>query len=473
MAERAGHDTAAARDAGAAGWIAFTLAGERFALPMEAVEAVEMPPPLAPVPHAAAALLGAGNFAGRIMPVVDLGGLLGRRQGMRAYDGGGEVVRLRTQGGGVGLWIDRVERLIPAAPGMAMPDGVALLDPERLLAAALEPPVLAQDVSAPLGDVAERVLPAAVAATPESFILVEIAGRGWQLPHQGVVELVEAVPWTRLPRAPAGFWGIGLLRETALPILSLAALLGLPEQGDPGGFAVTELSGHGALLAVDRIVGLRFHPMPVDRLPGERLPGEAEPSAPVAESAAAIDLASVIPEEMRRIVLGFPPLGDARSRAFTPAGKAADYLVFAIAGQDFAVPVAGVDRVIDAQPLVALPRSGAGQAASPVVGVIELSGLIVPVAAVEARLGIARDDGSAAGSAGASVQVILRGPDGLGAIGVERIKQVVRLRAEDLMPLPAEHDLIEAVATADGKLLGIIAVERLWSSGRSSGWSSG
>src|SRR5579863_4264026 len=100
-----------------AGWITFSLAGERFALPMTSVEAVEMPVPVAAVPHATPALLGAGNFAGRIMPVLDVAELIDRRQAGRQYDGRGAILRLRTpDGGSLGLWIDQVERLLRAEP---------------------------------------------------------------------------------------------------------------------------------------------------------------------------------------------------------------------------------------------------------------------------------------------------------------------------------------------------------------------
>src|SRR6187200_161668 len=92
--------------------IVFTLAGERFALPIASVEAVGAPPPLARVPHAPPALLGAGHLGGRIVPIVDLARLFGRERGSRVYDGSGEIVRLRVADGCIGLWVDKVERVM-------------------------------------------------------------------------------------------------------------------------------------------------------------------------------------------------------------------------------------------------------------------------------------------------------------------------------------------------------------------------
>ncbi len=441
MSDRVSNRAGAARDPAAGNWVAFALAGERFALPMEAIEAVEPPPSLAHLPHAAAALLGAGNFAGRIVPVLDLARLLGRRTGERAYDGSGEILRLRTSDGSVGLWVDRAERLIRADDEASL-EGAALLDPAALLAVALAPPDLVFGPPAPLGDVAALVPPAPVETMAAAFIVVEVAGKPVQLPREAIVELIEAVPWARVPRAPAGLLGIGMLRGSALPILSMAALLGVPPHGAPGGFAVIELDRHRMLLGVDRIVGLR----------------RAEANGP-------IDVAAMIPEELRQIVLGFPTTDDVvASATSTDGGETGEYLAFTVAGQDFAVPIACVERIIEARPLIALPQAANcdGMSGAPIVGVVEWSGRIVPAVALRSQREGERGDKPAAMTSGA--YVILRAPDGLVAIGVDRTKQVVRLKSGNISPSGGEDGLIEAVAApADGEPLRMIAVARLWS----------
>ena len=58
--------------------VLFRAAGERFALPLEAVREVVLPqPPFARVPRSGAAVRGAMNLRGRVVPVVDLAALLG------------------------------------------------------------------------------------------------------------------------------------------------------------------------------------------------------------------------------------------------------------------------------------------------------------------------------------------------------------------------------------------------------------
>ncbi len=476
MDDRAGLQSVAALNSGAGSWIVFTLAGERFALPMASVEAVAVPPPLALVAHATQALLGVGNLGGQIVPILDLARLLDRERGEGGYDGSGEIIRLRISGGSVGLWVDRVERLVhidpetPAAlpagatragDGPEVPGGIALIDPTPLLVAALAPPILAAGTPAPLGAVADQILPAAATAIAEPFILVEVAGKQIRLRREAVIELIEAVPWTRMPRAPAGFCGVGVVRGTALPILFLAALLGLAEPAAPGGFAVIELLGRRTLLAVDRIVGLRFRRQPSSSLADA---GSAEQSA---EEGEPIDLAAAISEELRRIVLGFSPsVADARSGDSAIPDQTTEYLTFTVAGQDFAVPIGCVDRVVGVQPLTKLPRPANDEAdPAQIVGAIELRGQIVPVAALHSRLGLMRDRRQPTGwQPGA--YVILRDADGLGAIGVDQVKRVAALRPGDIAPPPAEHELIEGIALpGDGGPLRIIAAARLWSDG--------
>ncbi|HKS88855.1 MAG TPA: chemotaxis protein CheW, partial [Stellaceae bacterium] len=279
------------------------------------------------------------------------------------------------------------------------------------------------------------------AAAIQSFIVVEAAGRLLPLSRDAVVELIETVPWTRVPRAPPALLGIALLRGGALPIVSLAALLGLPQDRAPGALAATELYGHRLLLAIDRIVGLRQ-------------------SAAGGEPA---DIAAMLPEEIRRIVLGFEADAEIGLSPASPEGGAAgEYLAFSLAGQDFAVRVACVDCIVEPRPLIPLPRpANAPDAAGAILGAIEWSGRILPVAALQSRLaglGLGLPADWAPGAF-----VILRDDDGFGAVAVDRVKQVLRLRADEIGPPPNVRGVIEAVAApAQGGPLFIIAPARLW-----------
>lgn len=477
--------TAAAPHSSGSSWLIFTAAGEQFAMPMAIVETVIAPPPLTAVPHAPAALLGAANLGGQIVPIVDLARLLGRRRPPGSYDGSGEIVRLRSSGGGVGAWIDRVERVVLVDPEHAVAvDGNApsardllddfsninLIDPTPLIAAGLAPPLLAVESQAPLGVVPDEVHRSSLSPDGAAYILIDVCGKAIQLDRDAIIELLDAVPWTRLPRSPKGLLGIGVLRGSALPILSLAALLDLPEAGMPGGFALADIDGHRMLLALDRVVGLRFQNP--DGIPAD---GET------------IDLAAIIPAALYGAIAGFRH-GNAAASDEDAAEERLVYLAFSVAGQDFAVPIASVDRIVGPQPLIRLPcAANDDDFLAQTAAAIELRGRIVPVAALHHRLGLDAPDhcGTAAGTgaegagavgAGAvdgepSAYVILSGRDGLSAIGVDRVKQIVALHPADIATPAIGGDLIEGVAfvadgsTHDRTLLRLIRPSRLWSRG--------
>jgi purine-binding chemotaxis protein CheW len=313
------------------------------------------------------------------------------------------------------------------------------IDPATLLADCLDPPGLAAVAQAALGEVAHAVAETLTKTPAPTFIVVEAGGRPVSLPREAVQELIQAVAWTSLPCAPEGFLGVGLMRGVALPLLSLAVLLGLQGGASPGGFVAVDVGGRRALLAVDRIVGLRFRS------------GEDDTAEPV-------DVAAAIPDELRRMVLGFSPEASEVRSDDAMSGKADAYLAFTVAGLDCAVAAECVDRIVGPQPLIRLPRAAARTGT--LEGAIELRGQILPVAALRSVLGLAPVP-----AAEPQAYLILRDGGGLGAIGVEQAKQLVRLHPSEIVPAPAgEHGAVAGVvARPEGGLLRIIAADRLWS----------
>ena len=129
-----------------------------------------------------------------------------------------------------------------------------------------------------------------------------------------------------------------------------------------------------------------------------------------------------------------------------------------MAGLDCAVAAECVDRIVGPQPLIRLPRAAAGNGA--LEGAIELRGQILPVAALRSGLGLAPVPVPEP-----QAYIIIRDAGGLGAIGVEQAKQLVRLHPSEIVPAPAGEPgaVAGVVARPEGGLLRIIAAERLWS----------
>lgn len=397
------------------GAIVVALAGRRYALPVAAVDGIGQPPALCRVPHAAPGLIGAGNLGGQVLPIVDLAGML-PRVAARRYDGTGEVVRLRAAGGDVGLWVDRVERLIADATELA--GNIDALDPEPLIRLGMAAPNIGGDMHNPLGDVGELVEPKR-ARINESFFLVEAAGEQVLLPYEAVLEFVQPPPSVALPSTPAGFLGVGILRGEALPMLSLAVLLGLPEPQLPSVFVVVLLpSSHRVLIGCRSVVGSRN-----------------------GEEGRHFDPRGALPRALRRIVTGFPKA----KAGYTDAADGSDvatFLSFVVDKQLYALPVEAVERVVPPQRLVKLPQRA--DSADEITGAIELRGQVVPVA----RL---RLSGDAADRQLPGAYVILRGDAGLLALEAERIVRLVALRPEQIAAPPGGEPSIDGVAILDGE----------------------
>jgi chemotaxis signal transduction protein len=423
------------------GAVMVALGGEHYVIPLAAVEAIMPPPSLSRVPHAPSPLLGAGNLGGQVLPIVDLAALLPGRRKPRRYDGGGEVLRLRAAGGSVGVWVDRVERLF--ATGSTASDSATALDPETLIEAGIAVPQLASDARYPLGDAREIVDRPASLVSQAGYIVVEVGGRKILLPRSSVLELTEAPPCVAVPGAPAGFYGIGILRGEALPMVLLASLLELPEESPPGCFALMALAGHRLLLGFGRIAGLRTQ---VYR-PGRRRIDQV------------FNLATAVPDALRDVVAAFGSTTISRQSAANDRGDVRQYLSFFVGGQTYALPVEAVDRIVPPQPLVGLPRLCGGQ--SRITGAIELHGQVVPVASIE----VAPASGSIAHEPVG--YVIMRGAAGLIAIGVERLGRLVALRPEQVIPAHGAGALIDSVGVLDERRdpLRIVAPDRVGGGG--------
>jgi len=120
------------------------LGDEEYALPVEWVSEVVDVGVLAPVPGAPASVLGIRNLRGRILPVFDLGALLGVRSGNERT----RVVVAGEEHQSAGLAVDGVsdvcelpepdeETQSPFLRGAVLADGalVGIVDVQRVLAA--------------------------------------------------------------------------------------------------------------------------------------------------------------------------------------------------------------------------------------------------------------------------------------------------------------------------------------------------
>jgi chemotaxis signal transduction protein len=124
--------------------IVFTIGATRYAVELRWVREVVSLGFVTTVPTAPEALSGVCNLHGAILPVLDIGTLLGTTPGPPARQGDGALV-LETEGLVCALRVDQVDHvasLHEAEPGGAVVDvsgrPLTLLDPTRLVRHALE-----------------------------------------------------------------------------------------------------------------------------------------------------------------------------------------------------------------------------------------------------------------------------------------------------------------------------------------------
>jgi purine-binding chemotaxis protein CheW len=109
-------------------------------------------------------------------------------------------------------------------------------------------------------------------------VRIRIAGEHYALPVEHVLEVAEPGDLAPVPGAPAQIVGVCNLRGQVVPVISLATLLGLPDEEEPGRIVVAELDARQAGLAVESVLDV-----------GD-LPGSSEPTeSPYLSGAALID----------------------------------------------------------------------------------------------------------------------------------------------------------------------------------------
>ncbi|WP_298958352.1 chemotaxis protein CheW [uncultured Methylobacterium sp.] len=336
----------------------------RFALPAAAVIEVLRPPPLTRLPGAAPALAGLANRRGAALPVLDW------RHPDRARDPAPARVVVVQAGEPVGLSVDAVAGLV-AADGLDAPGpgdgpaaigrlpGAPVLDPGRLVAGAV-PPALrpAGPIAAPAPPVPPRAGPGRAAP----LLAVRVAGRPY------------AVPLARVAGLLARPAGAAVWRGRPLPVVSLAALLGV-EAPDSGRRLVV---AGGVGLAVDG-VGPVLRPEPADLDPVPRGLGAAAAAfAAILRSPQDGSLVPVLALERLLDGTAAPP-----EPAGAPAAPAARFLAVDLAGTLYGLPVTAIREVLR------LPAVAARLPHAPgfVAGLVQHDGAALPLIDWRRRLG--------------------------------------------------------------------------------------
>jgi purine-binding chemotaxis protein CheW len=362
-------------------FLTFRANGQLYALPASQVAEIIPVPPVAKLPQSPKALLGMANLRGSVIALASLRALLG----LDIESGGAAPNRAIVLDGTspVAVTVDAVESLVVLNSADAT--AAKILDLPALLARAFVPRVAKGARSL---KISIRQLPGQHAERTQSeatkLVTFEVANQSYALPLSEVREII-AVPEAiaAVPHAEALILGLAAYRDSLLPLLSLRGLLGFPLRADAGNkIIVTSVAGMLVGLVADRIAKILHADAaliePAPALLAARAGGETRiHSIYRGENGRLISLLATEKlfgdEVMAR--LGAHSVTEAQEPPAAPATRQLQFLVFRLAGEEFALPISAVDEV------AAMPEKITRLPKTPkfLAGVVNLRGEVLPV----------------------------------------------------------------------------------------------
>lgn len=406
--------------------LSFVVAGQDFSVPATDVIEVRRQPVLTRVPNSAGSLAGLMNFHGAAIAVVRMSTLLRLPQAEASAKRDARVI-VCQQTPPVGLLVDRV---------LGMGEGMqasAPLDVPALLASQFGA-VSVERVRVSTTIAPEREIKPAV--TAQALLSFWVAGQRYGLPLQAVAE-VAVMPENLaiLPRSDTSTLGMLDYRGGVLPLVSIAALLGLDSEAD-GRCHVLVVSHEGSEIglvagAIDGVV--RVPESAIEPVPAilRRGVGDAEIDA-IARLGGDRSLISILsPARLfrNRDVEQAADQSQARTSNMPDLStQAADlqFVVFQLGDEVFGLPIAAVDEIVRLpERLTRVPGAPAF-----VAGVMNLRGKALPL--IDQRKRFSSGDGALRGR----VIVVTVGQLQAGFI-VDGVSEILRVPAASVTSAPA------------------------------------
>ncbi|MET0747315.1 MAG: chemotaxis protein CheW [Rhizobium sp.] len=381
--------------------LVFRVGAELYDIDANKVLEVIRTPAITRVPHGFEALAGIANLRGMPLPVIALGKLLDRS----GAEGSGQRVVVYDHGEPVGLLVDDVMQF-GVADGL---DRLQTVDIEGLLRAAMVPSTrLRTGLQRSLATAAHASVSAPVEQV-QTLLTFRLAGQTFGLALESVYEILAWPEDLAFVAGGKSLLGMTASRDSALPIFSLAALLGLPAfASEPGRIVVVDYQGDRVGLAVEQMDAIRRLPdSAIDPLPpvlalSAASPAEIEAIGRVDRGRTLISILSAQKlfgnQAVEHVVNSS---GGEKQMPIEAADTAFErFLIFTLGDERYGLPIDAVDEVIR------LPDSITRMPTAPafVTGVINLRGQAVPL--IDQRLRFEAGDSDAAAKPRAIVVTI-------------------------------------------------------------------
>jgi purine-binding chemotaxis protein CheW len=277
---------------------------------------------------------------------------------------------------------------------------------------------------------------AAPSAVEQSFLTVHVGDERFALPASDVAEVIRPPAVTRVPLGPPSLLGVANLRGAVMPVVSLHRLLGREGSSSSQGRVVVIDRGTPVGLLIDRVASL-------GAATNDDVNGEA--------SAQRIDLETLLAKDFGGLVLRGQHKHFAAPQMLREQAAADSHdialVCFAVAGQDFALPLTSVHEV------VALPDDIAAvpQTDGVMLGVMTLRRHLLPLVSLHGLLGLqAGGHGN-----GRSRVVVARIGQGLVGLAIDGMREILRVSPHMIDPVP----IILTRGQAEAQIQGICRLE--------------
>lgn len=324
---------------------------------------------------------------------------------------------------------------------------------------------------------ADASFTAASDVVSEELLIFRLAGESFGLTLSAVAEIIRLPNLVHMPLVPPSLLGLANLRGIVLPVVSLRALLRLPDteaneltrvivmRGDaPVGFVVDRVDRLSAL-AADRIEKADSGAGTIDPalLDGVVKGGEGEIPIKV------LSPSRLLSGQFARLGIAATSTASPAPLAMSPsAGPPARALVsllsFCLSEQEYALPLDRVREIIPLPDHIAeLPRPE-----TTVLGVVTLRDRLLPLVSLRALLGLPPDDLS---KQRGKVVVMSIGEAAIG-LAVDATREILRLDPDTVDPAPAlltrgegDAEIISICRLDDGRrLVALLSPDRLFRS---------
>jgi purine-binding chemotaxis protein CheW len=299
---------------------------------------------------------------------------------------------------------------------------------------------------------------AASAAVAQSFLTVQVGDERFALPTSDVAEVIRPPAVTRVPLGPSSLLGVANLRGAVMPVVSLHRLLGQERSPSSNARVVVIDRGTPVGLMIDSVASLGGA--------GTASPEATTSDSPGGTSARTIDLDALLAKDFSKLAIRAQNRPSSTLQGFGEQAAASRdeiaLVYFAVAGQDFALPLTSVHEVVALpEGVVVVPHTD-----SVMLGAMSLRGQLLPLVSLRGLLGL-RAGGQASGR---SRVVVARIGKGLVGLSVDGMGEILRLPESAIDPVPAiltrgnAEAQIQGICRLEGgsRLISVLSTEHLF-----------